>query len=119
MGFTDRREATRAVFDALPLLQRADKVTVIEVDPQPGSEIAEIRAALCATLSLHRVACEEETAASHHGNVGNALLACCERMKADLLVMGCYGHSRLREFVLGGAGRHLLAGMTLPVLMSH
>src|SRR6516165_11778670 len=80
VGFTDTREATRAVFDALPLLQRADNVTVIEVDPRPGPETAEIRSALCATLSLHGVACEEETAASRHGNVGNALLACCERM---------------------------------------
>jgi nucleotide-binding universal stress UspA family protein len=119
VGFTDRREATRAVFDALPLLQRADKVTVIEVDPKPGPEIAEIRAALCATLSHHGVTCEADTTRSRHGNVGDALLACCERIKADLLVMGCYGHSRLREFVLGGASHHLLQGMTLPVLMSH
>jgi len=119
VGFTDKREATRAVFDALPLLQRAEEVTVIEVDPRSGPEIAEIRAALCATLSHHGVTCKEDTATSRHGNVGDALLACCERMKADLLVMGCYGHSRLREFVLGGASRHLLHGMTLPVLMSH
>jgi len=111
VGFTDRREATRAVFDALPLLQRAEKVTVIEVDPNPGPEIAEMRAQLCATLTHHGVTCEEDTAASRHGNAGDALLACCERMKADLLVMGCSGHSRLREFVLGGgqsssASRH-------------
>jgi nucleotide-binding universal stress UspA family protein len=119
VGFTDRREATRAVFDALPLLQCADKVTVIEVDPKPGPEIAEIRGALCATLSQHGVSCELETAPSRHGNVGDALLACCERTRADLLVMGCYGHSRLREFILGGASRHLLACMTLLVLMSH
>jgi len=101
------------------LLQRADKVTVIEVDPKPGAELAEIRAQLCATLSLHGVTCDEETVASRQANVGDALLACCERLQADLLVMGCYGHSRLREFVLGGASRHLLAGMALPVLMSH
>jgi len=119
VGFTDRREATRAVFDALPLLQSADKVTVIEVDPKPGPEIAEIRGALCATLSQHGVSCEQETAPSRHGNVGDGLLACCERTRADLLVMGCYGHSRLREFILGGASRHLLACMTLPLLMSH
>jgi nucleotide-binding universal stress UspA family protein len=119
VGFTDSREATRAVFDALPLLQRADKVTVIEVDPKPEPEIAATRSALSATLSHHGVACEEVTAASCDRNVGDALLACCERTKADLLVMGCYGHSRLREFVLGGASRHLLARMTLPVLMSH
>jgi nucleotide-binding universal stress UspA family protein len=119
VGFTDRREATRAVFDALPLLQRADKVTVIEVDPKPDPEIAAIRSALTATLSHHGVTCEEVTAASRHGNVGDALLARCEHIRADLLVMGCYGHSRLREFVLGGASRHVLADMALPVLMSH
>ena len=119
IGWTERREAARAVFDALPLLQRADRVTVLEVDPEQGPEAAENRVALCATLVDHGVTCEMETAQSCHGNVGDALLACCERIRADLLVMGCYGHSRLREFVLGGATRHLLTDMTLPVLMSH
>jgi nucleotide-binding universal stress UspA family protein len=119
VGWTERREAARAVFDALPLLQRADLVTVLEVDPEPGPEAAENQLALCATLVHHRVTCEVQTAQSRHGDVGDALLACCERTCADLLVMGCYGHSRLREFVLGGATRHLLAVMTLPVLMSH
>ena len=119
VGWSDRREAARALFDALPLLKRADRVTVVEVDPEPAHEAIEVRAAVCATLADHGVTCEPETAPSHDGNVGDALLACCERTKADLLVMGCYGHSRLRELVLGGATRHLLACMTLPVLMSH
>jgi nucleotide-binding universal stress UspA family protein len=119
VGWTDRREATRAAFDALPLLRRADKVTVVEIDPEPGQAATESRTALCATLTHHGVTCEAETAVSRHGNAGDALLAYCERTRADFLVMGCYGHSRLREFVLGGATRHLLAGMTLPVLMSH
>jgi len=119
VGWTDRREAARAVFDALPFLQRADLVTVLEVDSEPGPEAEENRLALCATLGHHRVTCEVQTAQSRHGYVGDALLACCERTRADLLVIGCYGHSRLREFVLGGATRHLLADMTLPVLMSH
>jgi len=119
IGWTDRREATRAVFDALPLLQRADKVTVVEVDPKPGQEALESRTAICLALSRHGVICDGEIAASHRGNIGDVILACCERTQADLLVMGCYGHSRLHEFVLGGATRHLLAGMTLPVLMSH
>jgi nucleotide-binding universal stress UspA family protein len=118
VGWTARREATRAMFDALPLLKRADKVTVLEVDPDPVQEAMEYTA-VCATLARHGVMCEGEAAVSSHGNAGNALLAYCERTKADLLVMGCYGHSRLREFVLGGASRRLLAGMTLPVLMSH
>ena len=117
VGWSDRREAARAVFDALPLLKRADKVTVVEVDPEPGQEVD--GAAICAAMGRHGITCGAETAASRHGNAGDALLACCERAQADLLVMGCYGHSRLREFVLGGATRHLFANMTLPVLMSH
>jgi nucleotide-binding universal stress UspA family protein len=119
VGWTARREATRALFDALPLLKRAAKVTVVEVDPEPVQEAMEYRTAVCATLARHRVVSEAETAVSSDGNAGDALLAYCERTKANLLVMGCYGHSRLREFVLGGASRRLLASMTLPVLMSH
>jgi nucleotide-binding universal stress UspA family protein len=119
VGWTERREAARAVFDALPLLQRAEKTTVVEVDPESGQVNPENVTALCATLTRHGVTCEVETTVSRHGNVGDALLACCERTRADVLVMGCYGHSRLREFVLGGVTRHLLTSTTLPVLMSH
>jgi nucleotide-binding universal stress UspA family protein len=119
VGWTARREATRAMFDALPLLKRADKVTLLEVDPEPVQETMEYRTAACATLARHGVTCEAEAVITSHGNAGDALLAYCEQTKADLLVMGCYGHSRLREFVLGGASRRLLAGMTLAVLMSH
>jgi len=51
--------------------------------------------------------------------VGRTLLAHAAEQGSDLLVMGCYGHSRLREFVLGGASRHVLEHMAIPVLMSH
>jgi nucleotide-binding universal stress UspA family protein len=51
--------------------------------------------------------------------VGETLLACAEDFGANLLVMGCYGHTRLREFVFGGASRHVLNHMSIPVLMSH
>jgi nucleotide-binding universal stress UspA family protein len=118
VGWTDRREAARAAFDALPLLQRAEEVRLIEIDPRPAAESGQM-AALCASLARQGASCTQGTAASPHGNVGAGLLACCEQTKAELLVMGCYGHSRLREFVLGGASRHLLEAMTLPVLMSH
>ncbi len=52
-------------------------------------------------------------------DAGNALLSRAADFEADLIVMGCYGHSRLREFVLGGVTRTVLASMTVPVLMSH
>src|SRR5262245_31956338 len=54
-----------------------------------------------------------------HASVGQTLLACAKDFEADFLVMGCYGHTRLREIVLGGASRHVLAHMSLPVLMAH
>jgi nucleotide-binding universal stress UspA family protein len=54
-----------------------------------------------------------------HANVGSTPLALAKDYGADLLVMGCYGHSRLRESVLGGASEHVLRHMTIPVMMSH
>jgi len=68
---------------------------------------------------LRRSQSRVETTVSGGIGAGNALLSWASDIGADLLVMGCYGHSRLREFVLGGASRYLLTGMTLPVLMSH
>ena len=82
-------------------------------------EILHRQLSVRATLARHGVACEAEVATSRHGNVGDALISHCERAQADLLVMGCYGHSRLREVILGGATRDVLANMTIPVLMSH
>jgi nucleotide-binding universal stress UspA family protein len=119
VAWTNRREAVRALFDAIPFLRRADKVILLEVDPAAEEAEKGSRLDVCATLALYDVACGAETAKSRHGNVGDALLAGCERAEADLLVMGCYGHSRLREVVFGGATRHILADMTVPVLMSH
>jgi nucleotide-binding universal stress UspA family protein len=119
IAWNDRREAARALFDALPLLQRAEKVLLVQVDPPSLKEGAGTQLNVRATLARHGVACEAEVATSRHGNVGDALISHCERARADLLVMGCYGHSRLREIILGGATRDVLANMTIPVLMSH
>ena len=122
VAWNGTRESTRAVFDALPLLKSATEVNVLWIDPQrdkatagdiPGAE-------LCATLSrhgIHSTAIATKAAAGRrrHGTVG-------AREKAaalDLLVMGAYGHTRLREFFLGGVSKHVFANMTCPVLMSH
>ena len=74
---------------------------------------------ICAALARHGVKCEATEVAHPHTGVGRTLLARAAEYGSDLLVMGCYGHSRLREFVLGGASRHVLEHMTIPVLMSH
>ena len=120
VAWNGRREATRAAFDALPLLQQAKEVKVLWIDPRSESEDAGAFAAadLCAALARHGITCEA-VAAMSDGNVGATLLSRAIEHRADLLVMGCYGHSRLSEFVFGGATRHTLRHMTIPVLMSH
>jgi nucleotide-binding universal stress UspA family protein len=114
------REATRAVTDALPLLKRARRVTVMAVNPEkarrhgaePGADIA---------LFLARHGVKVEASAQHSGSldVGNFLLSRIADMDVDLLVMGAYGHARLRELMLGGVTQTILASMTVPVLFSH
>ena len=121
VAWNARREAARAVFDALPLLQQADEVKVVWVNPQDeGGAAADVPAGdICAALARHGVKCEATEVARPQAGVGRTLLMRAAEYGSDLLVMGCYGHSRLREFVLGGASRHVLDHMTIPVLMSH
>lgn len=113
------REATRAVNDAIPLLRRARKVTVLSINPDgdpdrrlPGAEIA-------LHLARHGVTAEAASTVATDITAGDVILSSAADLGADLIVMGAYGHTRLREMVLGGATRHLLRSMTVPVLMSH
>ena len=78
----------------------------------PGADIA-------VHLARHGVNARVESTASGGIGVGNALLSRASDIGADLLVMGAYGHTRVRELLLGGATRTILKSMTLPVLMSH
>jgi nucleotide-binding universal stress UspA family protein len=121
VAWNGRREAARAVFDALPILRGAREVKVVWVNPQSERERAQdIPAAdICTALARHGVTCQATEQIGPRGGVGQTLLAYAKEMGADLLVMGCYGHARVREFVFGGASRHVLAHMTIPVLMSH
>ena len=121
VAWNARREAARAVYDALPILQRAKEVKVIWVNPQSEREFAQdVPAAdICTALHRHGVKCGATERVRPRIGVGETLLACANDFAADLLVMGCYGHTRLREFVFGGASRHVLAHMPVPVLMSH
>ena len=121
VAWNGRREAARAAFDALPMLRQAKEVRVVCVNPQSEDEPpGDIPAAnICAALARHGVKCEATEQLRPKANVGETLLACAKESQADLLVMGCYGHTRLREFVFGGASRHVLNNMTIPVLMSH
>lgn len=115
------REATRAVHDAMPILCRADLVRVIAVNPGHGmAGHGDIPGAdICLHLSRHGVKAVCEHIRSDEVEAGAMLLNRASDEDCDLLVMGGYGRSRLREMVLGGATHHLLRHMTVPVLLSH
>ena len=120
IAWKDTREAARALREALPLLRGASRVELLELDE--GSRAAEAAPASLhearAWLARHGIGAEArlEPAA---GDAGETLLSRAADLSADLLVMGAYGHARVREWVLGGATRHLLGHMTLPTLMAH
>lgn len=121
IAWNGRRESTRAAFDALPILERAGGVDVVWVDPQVGSDwVGDLPCAeLAVTLARHGVKAEARSVKAAEDSVATALIEETKRTNADLLVMGAYGHSRLREFILGGATRNQMRDMTLPVLFSH
>ena len=115
------REATRAVHDALPILQTAEHVSVLAVDPPsgPGGEEPIPCADICQHLARHGVQAEAQSRSAPASEVGNLLLSHAADQGINLIVMGAYGHSRLREAVLGSVTRSLLHQMTVPVFMSH
>jgi nucleotide-binding universal stress UspA family protein len=115
------REATRAVNDAMPLLERARSVRVLSVNPRRGlaghGPIA--GADISLHLARHGVRVEAAAVNTDDVRVDDMLLSQAADAGADLIVMGAYGHSRLGEYVLGGATRHILRQITVPVFMSH
>ena len=121
IGWNASREAARAVSDAMPVLMAAEIVTVLTIDPREGPRAhGELPGAdISLHLARHGVKAEIERTVSADLPIGEVLLSRVADLGADLLVMGAYGHSRVRELLLGGATRSLLRSMTLPVLMSH
>ena len=115
------REAARAARDALPLLSDKAEVVVLQVNP-PGETLAQ-RGVPGVDIAHHLARHGFKVHAAHVSapdiEVGDIILSRSADAGADLIVMGAYGHTRLRELVLGGATRHVLRHMTTPVLMSH
>ena len=115
------RESARAASDALPFLQAASKVIVLCVDARSSTygHGAEPGADVAAWLARHGVKVTVQRDVAADTDVGNVILSRAADHDVGLIAMGLYGHSRLREMVLGGASRTLLASMTVPVLVSH
>lgn len=120
IGWNGSREAARAVHDALPLLGRAERVTVaiaaestlFQQEEEPGLDIG-------AHLARHGVRAEVERIEVPTADAGTILLSLAARMPADLIVAGCYGQMRLTEFLFGGVSRSLLREATIPLLLSY
>jgi nucleotide-binding universal stress UspA family protein len=106
------REATRAAHDALPFLRRAELVVLCAIGEEAGATLD----AAATMLHRHDVPVQPEALEDVDGDAGRTLLAQTRAYGADLLVMGAYGHARLREMVFGGATRHVLHEARLPVL---
>jgi nucleotide-binding universal stress UspA family protein len=112
------RTAARAIGDAMPLLERAKAVDlVIVAEERKNDEIT--GANMSEHLARHGIAVNVKRIAKGDLSIEDVILSYAADSGADFMVMGGYGHSRLREFILGGATRGILASMTVPVLMSH
>lgn len=113
------RTAARAIGDAMPFLVRTKSIDVLSVmksettrNELPGADIAH-------HLARHNLKVDFKRIVANDQDIGNTILSAAADLDSDMIVMGGYGHSRLREFVLGGATRAILNTMTVPVLMSH
>jgi len=113
------RSAARAVADAMPLLVRAKATEVLTVASEPAKSNEMPGADIAHHLARHGVKVEVDSIVTVETDVASTILSHAADISADFLVMGGYGHSRLREFVLGGVTRGILGSMTLPTLMSH
>ncbi len=113
------RAATRAIGDAMPFLEKAKQVEVLIVGSKPPKSDETPGADLGQHLARHGIKTTVKRITAPDIDVQSAILSHAADSAAELIVMGGYGHSRLREFVLGGVTRGLLESMTVPVLMSH
>src|SRR3984893_13290650 len=120
VAWNGSREAGRAVQDALPLMSTSSAVTVLLVDPEEDADI-ELAEDLVAHLGRHGLHAKTQVIRRDLVTlaVSDIILTQVAELDADLLVMGAYSHSRLREIVLGGVTRDILRDMNVPVLMAH
>jgi nucleotide-binding universal stress UspA family protein len=115
IGWKDAKPARRAVWDALPFLKRADDVRVLHLGSDAAAEIA----ALLDRMRLHGVRASAEQRNVSERGVAEDLLSAAHALRCGLIVLGGYGHSRLRERVLGGVTEELLARADVPLFLSH
>jgi nucleotide-binding universal stress UspA family protein len=113
------RAAARAISDAMPLLEKARKVRIVTVTNEKKLDSKHSAEALAKNLARHGVDVVLDKVDANGRRIGEVLEAYTASQRIDVLVMGAYGHSRWREFILGGATKNLLSKPPLPILFSH
>jgi nucleotide-binding universal stress UspA family protein len=113
------RQAARAIGDAMPLLAKAGRVEIVIIANDPGKQDEIEGVDMGQHLARHGLKVEVQRIPGGDVDVADALLSHAADSGADFMVMGGYGHSRLREFVLGGVTRTIFHSMTVPTLMAH
>jgi nucleotide-binding universal stress UspA family protein len=116
LAWNDSRESARAAFDALPFIESAKRTRIATIGAHRGMVLG---ATIAEALDRHGAKAETVNLSLDGMGEGDVLLRAAKDYGSGLLVMGCYGHGRFSEFVFGGASRHILKNLELPVLMSH
>lgn len=121
VAWTDSPQSARATFDAVPLMRKAESVEVVSVRTAGSGEVKRSLSVdqVALALARHDIKVAAATDVREDMAVGEAILEHARERHADSLVMGCYGHSRYREALLGGVSRTILRDLSLPVLMAH
>jgi nucleotide-binding universal stress UspA family protein len=113
------RAAARAIGDAIPIIRESERVEIVIVTNESGKQYDIEGADIGQHLARHGIKVNVHRLPGGDIDVADALLSYAADSTADFMVMGGYGHSRLREFVLGGVTRSIFQSMTVPVLLSH
>ena len=119
VGWDASRNAARAIADAMPFLARSKAIDVVIVASERPKSDEIAGADIGHHLARHGLKVDVKRIVATDTDIANTLLSHAADTSADFMVMGGYGHSRLREFMLGGATSGILSSMTVPVLMSH
>ena len=119
IAWKDTREARRAIHDALPMLREADSVCIAAAHPERTEGLDRQLGDIAQHLLRHGVTIEKQIATVANEEAGPILLHLAREYRADLIVSGAYGRTRLSEWVFGGVTRHLLMRSAVPCLFSN